>query len=103
MIHFIRDNVNVEALRADIVSILSRGEKIDQNLGRRIVSEVLESELSAQKKMRKYRLLGAALSLLVPGSSLLTEAAVEGAALAGEAAAEGAFPKPHRWFYSLKR
>jgi len=102
VIRFIRDNRNVRALRNDVAAALSAGEKFDASLGRRIVKEVLEAELTIQKRMRKYRFLGAAATVLIPGASLLTEAAVEGAAMLGEEAVEGGFDRPHRWFYSLR-
>ncbi|MCC6910339.1 MAG: hypothetical protein IT430_20585 [Phycisphaerales bacterium] len=101
VIKFIRNNRNVADLRADIADILARGEKFDAALGKRIVNEALKSELAVKRKMKKYRLLGAVLSVFMPGGSLLTEAAVEGATTIGEDAIEGAFGRPHRWFYSL--
>ncbi len=102
LIKFIRDDRNVSALRADIVGILDNGEKIDQSLGRKIVEEILNSELSNRKKLKKFRFLGAAVSLFVPGGSLLTEAAVEAVTMIAEDEAAGLLTKNHRWFYSLR-
>lgn len=103
VVKFIRNNRNVLALRADVTEILGRGEKFDAELGRRIASELLKAELAVKKKMKGFRLLGAALGMIVPGGSLVTEAVVEGGTLVGEDAVEGAFDRPHRWFYSLSQ
>jgi hypothetical protein len=102
VIRFIRKNRNVQDLRADIASLLARGEKFDATLGTRIVSEVLESELVSKKKLRRFRLLGAAASVLIPGGSLVTEAAIEAASVGGEEVAERSLKRSHRWLYSLR-
>lgn len=102
VIRFIRNNKNVESLRADITGILARGEKFDAELGRRLLAEVLEHELGVKRKMKRFRFLGALASVFVPGGSLLTEAAVEGASMVGEDAVEAALGRAHRWLYSLR-
>lgn len=101
VIRFIRNNSNVRSLREEVAALLSKGNKFDEELGKRILAEVLEAELAKKRKMRRFRFLGAAASLLVPGASLLTEAAVEGADVVSQDAAESLMRRPHRWFYSL--
>lgn len=102
VIRFVRNNRAVRGLREDIAAVLARGDKFDVELGKRIVAEVLESELANKRRMKRFRFLGAAASLFVPGGSLLTEAAVEGAGHVVEDATESVLQRPHRWFYSLR-
>ena len=101
VIRFIRCDENVRGLREDVADLLRRGEKINDALGRILIEQVLRAELVTKRRLRRFRFLGSLVSMLVPGGSLLTEAAVQAGTMTIDGAVEKHLKPAHRWLYAL--
>ncbi|MEL6244381.1 MAG: hypothetical protein AAFQ85_03445 [Pseudomonadota bacterium] len=101
VIKFIRDEKNVTSLRSDIISALSRGERIDERWVATFLTQVLKSNLSHEKKMRKVRFGGSILGVVIPGGSLATEALIEAGVMGAEESLDEASRPKRRWLYAL--
>lgn len=101
VVKFVNEDKSVVSLRRDIVDLLNEGVAFDSELGARLLEETFRKDLANQKKMKRVRWFGAIAGVFAPGSSILTEAAVEGGLGLAEDGMEGAMGKKHRWLYSL--
>ncbi len=101
VIRFIRDNKNVTSLRNDIIASLENGNMVNNEWISRYLTQILKENLSQQKLMRKVRFGGSLFGILIPGSSLVTEALVETGISGTESLIDGMSSPSHRWLYAL--
>lgn len=101
VIRFVREEKSVSSLRKDINHLLDEGEAFDEKLGVKLLEEALRRDLAQQSKMKKVRWLGAVGGVLIPGGSILTEAAVEGGIGLAEDGIDSVSGNRRRWLYSL--
>lgn len=101
VIRFVREEKSVSSLRKEINHLLDEGEAFDEKLGVKLLEETFRRDLAQQNKMKKVRWLGAIGGVLLPGSSILTEAAVEGGIGLAEDGIDSVTGERRRWLYSL--
>ena len=89
-------------MREELLQRVADGEPVSKKWFARYINEVFRKELADQRQRRRFRWLGSAVGVLLPGASLAQDIATE----AGLELAEtnvGRTKGKYRWYYALQR
>lgn len=104
VVKFIKSDSAVSSLRNELWDFLKNNpsNNIDNKWHAEFLSKVLSNEISVKKRSKFYRWIGAVAGLLIPGSSMLTEIALEAGQNFSEDIIENQSLGHYKWYYTLQ-
>ena len=102
VIRFVQDNKAVESLRLELFNIVEAGEDVSEKWFTEYLNQAFRNQLVSHNRLRKFRLLGSIANIVLPGASLIQEAALEASSYAIEGTIENVDSSFH-WYYALQK
>jgi len=102
VIEFISNDKAVASLQAELWRRIETDGDLDDAWYKELTDRLLAHEISMKKKMKKFRWLGAVLSSMIPGGSIIQEAGIEVAQNLAEDEMEKRLGRNFEWYYALQ-
>lgn len=105
VVKFIESDLAVSTLRNELWNYIKSNPSasIDMKWHNEFLKRVLNKEMTVKKKSKYYRWIGAIAGLIIPGSSVLTEIAIEVGQNFTEDIIEDKSLASHNWYYTLQK